>query len=34
MVDLILYGSDKLDDKKRQYFNVHHKIHQRFSKVS
>ena len=33
-IDLILYGSDKFDDKKnQQHFNVHHKIHQRFSKI-
>ena len=30
---LILYGSDKFYDKKTPHFNVHHKIHQRFSKI-
>ena len=36
-IDLILYGSGKFDDKRTPKrtttFNVHHKIHQRFSKI-
>ena len=32
LIDLILYCNDKFYDKKNR--NVHHKIHQRFSKIS
>ena len=32
-IDLIFYGSDRFDDKKNRNINVHHKIHQTFSKT-